>query len=407
MDEEIDVTLTDELMAPARDLLPDVVELRRNLHLHPELGLELPRTQEAVLAALEGVGLEVRTGDRLSSVVADLEGGLPGPTVLLRGDMDALPMPEDTGLPYASTVDGTMHACGHDAHTAMLVGAARLLAARRSELPGRVRFMFQPGEEGDGGAVHMIDEGVLDGVDGAFALHVAPNLWSGMVAYRPGPAMASADVIELSITGRGGHASTPHWACDPVPAAAETVLALQSMVTRTVDAFDPAVLTITQLSSGTTNNVIPESAHLTGTLRAVSERTRHAVWERIGTVAEGVAAAHGCTASLTIHEGYPVTVNDGRFARFAAGVARTVVGDGKVVEMPAPVMGAEDFSYVLQRVPGAMVFLGVCPPEHTDPFSAPACHSNRMVLHEDAMAAGIALHAAVATTYLERGGRLD
>jgi hippurate hydrolase len=338
--------------------------------------------------------------------VADLDGGLDGPTILLRGDMDALPMPEDTGLPYASTVEGTMHACGHDAHTAMLVGAARLLAARRAELPGRVRFMFQPGEEGDGGAVHMIDEGVLDGVDGAFALHVAPNLWSGMVAYRPGPAMASADVVEISVTGRGGHASTPHWANDPVPVAAEIVLALQAMVTRTVDAFDPAVLTITQLSSGTTNNVIPESAQLTGTLRAVSERTRHAVWERIRRVVDGVAAAHDCTAELAVLEGYPVTVNDPRFARFAADVAASTVGAGKVVEMPAPVMGAEDFSYVLQRVPGAMVFLGVCPPEHADPFTAPACHSNRMVLHEDAMAAGIALHAAVATTFLERGGHL-
>jgi hippurate hydrolase len=400
------VTLIDELMVPARDLLPAAVELRRSLHLHPELGLDLPRTQEAVLASLEGLGLAIRRGERLSSVVADLDGGLDGPTILLRGDMDALPMPEDTGLPYASTVEGTMHACGHDAHTAMLVGAARLLAARRAELPGRVRFMFQPGEEGDGGAVHMIDEGVLDGVDGAFALHVAPNLWSGMVAYRPGPAMASADVVEISVTGRGGHASTPHWANDPVPVAAEIVLALQAMVTRTVDAFDPAVLTITQLSSGTTNNVIPESAQLTGTLRAVSERTRHAVWERIRRVVDGVAAAHDCTAELAVLEGYPVTVNDPRFARFAADVAASTVGAGKVVEMPAPVMGAEDFSYVLQRVPGAMVFLGVCPPEHADPFTAPACHSNRMVLHEDAMAAGIALHAAVATTFLERGGHL-
>ena len=395
------MALTD-LLAPAADLLPGVVELRRQLHLHPELGLELPRTQAAVVEQLEALGLEVRVGDRLSSVVADIEGGRPGPTVLLRGDMDALPMPEDTGLEFASQVDGTMHACGHDAHTAMLVGAARLLVANKDQLPGRVRLMFQPGEEGPGGAPLMIREGVLDGVDAAFALHVAPNLWSGMVAWKAGPVMASADVVEIKVHGRGGHASTPHWAVDPVPVACEIVLALQQMVTRTVDVFDPAVLTVAQLEAGTTDNVIPESARLVGTLRAVSERTRHEVWERISQVADGIAAAHGCTADVEIAQGYPVTHNDPGFASFASGVAAELLGAGKVVEMPAPVMGAEDFSYVLQNVPGAMLYLGVCPPAHENPFVAPACHSNRMVLHEDAMTAGVALHAAVATAYLER-----
>ncbi len=397
-------TLTDDLLGPARDLLPEVVELRRTLHRHPELGLDLPRTQAAVLDALDGLGLELTVGERLSSVVADLDGGRPGPTILLRGDMDALPMPEDTGLDFASTVDNTMHACGHDAHTAMLVGAARLLAARRDELAGRVRFMFQPGEEGSGGAAIMIDDGVLDGVDGAFAIHVAPNVPAGIVAWKPGAAMASADEIEIVVTGRGGHASTPQWAADPVPATCELVLALQSMVTRTVDVFDPAVLTVAQVTAGTTHNVIPESARLYGTLRAVSERTRRAVWERIRVVADGVAAAHGCTAQVDIVQGYPVTTNDATFARFAAGVVDDRLGPGRSYQMPSPVMGAEDFSYVLQEVPGAMVFLGVCPPEHADPFSAPACHSNRMVLHEDVMADGIALHAAVATTFLARGG---
>ncbi|MFN7148127.1 MAG: M20 family metallopeptidase [Microthrixaceae bacterium] len=397
-------TLTDDLLGSARDLLPEVVELRRTLHRHPELGLDLPRTQAAVLDALDGLGLELTVGERLSSVVADLDGGRRGPTILLRGDMDALPMPEDTGLDFASTVDNTMHACGHDAHTAMLVGAARLLAARREELAGRVRFMFQPGEEGSGGAAIMIDDGVLDGVDGAFAIHVAPNVPAGIVAWKPGAAMASADEIEIVVTGRGGHASTPQWAADPVPATCELVLALQSMITRTVDVFDPAVLTVAQVTAGTTHNVIPETARLYGTLRAVSERTRHAVWERIHTVADGVAAAHGCTAQVDIVKGYPVTTNDAQFAAFAAGVVDERLGLGRSFQMPSPVMGAEDFSYVLQKVPGAMVFLGVCPPDHADPFSAPACHSNRMILHEDVMADGIALHAAIATTFLERRG---
>jgi amidohydrolase len=388
------------LMDAARHLLPGVVELRRSLHRHPELGLDLPRTQSAVLAALDGLGLDVRVGEGLSSVVADLDGGRPGPTILLRGDMDALPMPEDTGLEFASEVHNTMHACGHDAHTAMLVGAARMLAEMRDELPGRVRFMFQPGEEGDGGAVLMIEQGVLEGVDGAFALHVAPNVPSGVVAWKPGPAMASADVVRITVTGKGGHASTPHWATDPVPVACEIVMALQSMVTRTVDAFDPAVLTVAMLRAGTTDNVIPETAELTGTLRAVSESTRHAMWERIERVANGVAAAHDCTARFEVKKGYPVTVNDREFATFAASVVDDRFGPGRSYEMSSPVMGAEDFSYVLQHVPGAMLFLGVCPPENTNPFAAPACHSNRMVLHEDVMADGMALHVAVALAFL-------
>ncbi|MFM7063210.1 MAG: M20 family metallopeptidase [Actinomycetes bacterium] len=391
-----------DLLAPATDLLPGVVDLRRRLHLHPEIGLDLPRTQAAVVEQLEALGLSVRTGDRLTSVVADIEGGRPGPTVLLRGDMDALPMPEDTGLEFSSQVDGTMHACGHDAHTAMLVGAARLLVANKDQLAGRVRLMFQPGEEDPGGAPLMIREGVLDGVDAAFALHVAPNLWSGMIAYKAGPVMASSDVMVLHVHGRGGHASTPHWATDPVPVACEIVLALQQMVTRTVNVFDPAVVTVAQLDAGSTDNVIPESARLVGTIRAVSETTRHEVWDRIRQVADGIAAAHGCTATVKIIEGYPVTRNDPGFTEFAVGVADELLGPGRTVEMPAPVMGSEDFSYVLQQVPGAMLYLGVCPPEHENPFVAPACHSNRMVLHEDAMATGVALHAAVATAYLGR-----
>jgi len=399
--------IDEDLLDTARALLPDVVDLRRRLHQHPELGLELPRTQSAVLDALEGLGLEISVGERLSSVVADLEGGAPGPTILLRGDMDALPMPEDTGLDFASTVDNTMHACGHDAHTAMLVGAARLLADRRDEFAGNVRFMFQPGEEGSGGAALMIDEGVLDDVDAAFAIHIAPNVPSGIVAWRPGAAMASADELTITVTGRGGHASSPHWALDPVPVACELVLALQSMITRTVDAFDPAVLTIAQIAAGTVNNVIPESVVMHGTLRAVSERTRHEVWERIRKVADGVASAHGAAVEVGIKQGYPVTVNDARFAAFAGSVVDDRLGPGRSFQLPNPVMGAEDFSYVLDRVPGAMVFLGVCPPDHPNPFDAPSCHSNRMILHEDNMADGIALHAAVATTYLERGGDIS
>jgi hippurate hydrolase len=389
------------LMAEVRELLPDTVQLRRRIHREPELGLDLPLTQAKVIDALADLDLEITTGTALSSVVATLTGDGPGPTIVLRGDMDALPMPEDSGEPFASEREGVMHACGHDAHVAMLVGAARLLHARRSELRGAVKFFFQPGEEGHHGARHAIEEGLLrdPDVDAGFALHIIPNRPSGSFATRPGPLMAAADVIRVTVTGQGGHASMPHGATDPVPVACEIVGALQTLITRTVDVFKPAVLTVASIHAGTTNNVIPERAELLGTLRTVDERTRSEVHEGIERVATGVAGAHGCGAVVEIEKGYPVTVNDPGFTDFATGVLRDLVGEANVAIMKAPIMGAEDWSYVLREVPGAMVYLGVCP-EGESPHQAHACHSNRMRLDEDAMAAGIAAHAAVALSYL-------
>jgi amidohydrolase len=397
----------DDLLADAERVLPDAIELRRAIHHHPELGLVLPRTQAAIVDALRDLELDIRTGEGVSSVVADLNGtaNRDGPVILLRADMDALPMPEDTGLPYASEVDGSMHACGHDAHVAMLVGAARLLAQRTDDVHGTVRFMFQPGEEGFHGARHMIDAGLLDSpnVDAAFALHVAPNLPSGSISTRGGALMASADVIDVVVTGKGGHASTPYLANDPMPVAAEIVQALQVMVTRRINTFDPVVVTIAQMTAGTTSNVIPESVHLVGTLRAVSESGRSLASAGIRRVATSIAQAHEMHADVTIVPGYPVTVNDDGFAKFALGVGRDLVGDALVLEMPTPAMGAEDFSYVLQQRPGALVFLGVCPPGER-PKHAHSCHSNRMVLDENGMRTGIAMHAAIALSYLDDHG---
>lgn len=369
----------------------------------------LPKTQATVLDAIDHLGLRVSTGTSVSSVVADLEMG-DGPVVLLRGDMDALPMPEDTGLEYASEVDGCMHACGHDAHTAMLVGAAHLLHARRDALPGTVRFMFQPGEEGHHGARFMIDEGVLDdvgngadGVAAAFALHVSPNLPSGSLWTRGGPLMASADVLEIKVTGKGGHASTPYLANDPMPIAAEIVQALQVMVTRRINTFDPVVVTITKIRSGTADNVIPETVDMLGTLRAVSENSRGIAIDAMEQLVAGIAGAYGMRAELTVHRGYPVTINHDESAGFSNAVATGLVGAEHAGMMPAPVMGAEDFSYVLQRRPGAMSFLGVCPPgEH--PARAHACHSNRMTLDEEAMSVGAAMYASLAIEYLASRG---
>ncbi|AIR96446.1 M20 metallopeptidase family protein [Streptomyces glaucescens] len=392
------------LLAEARALLPGIVAVRRALHRMPELGLHLPHTQQAVLAALDGLGLTVGTGERLSSVTAVLEGGRPGPTVLLRADMDALPQQEDTGLDFASEVPGAMHACGHDLHTAMLVGAARLLAARRAELAGRVLFMFQPAEESDGGAQYMIDEGLLDTPDGAriaaaFALHVTTRFESGTLHLRPGPTFAASDQIHLTVRGRSGHASAPHVSLDPVPVACEIVQALQTLTTRTVDIFDPAVITIASIRAGTTTNIIPETAELHGTFRTLTPRTRHRVREGIDRVARHVAAAHGATVDVDLIEGYPPVVNDETVAAAVRDTAAGLLGADRVHRLPQPFMGAEDFSYVLRRVPGTMVFLGARRPG--DPAeNAPDCHSNRVVFDEPALATGAALHAAVALGYL-------
>jgi amidohydrolase len=402
------------LLADAGALLDDVVALRRDLHRRPELGLDLPCTQARVLEALDGLPLTIALGGRQSSIAADLVGDRPGPTVLLRADMDALPMAEDTGLDFASTVEGAMHACGHDAHTAMLAGAARLLADRRGELGGRVRFFFQPGEEGGGGAQIGIEDGVLDadcgagadaGADGggagggavsyAFAIHQTPSMPSGTVATRPGPLLASADTFTVTVRGRGGHASMPHHANDPIPVACEIVQALQTWVTRRVDVFTPAVITVARIRAGSTSNVIPEKARLEGTIRAVSPRVRGEAHAAVHRIAEHLAAAHDMAADVAVADGYPVTANNPAAAADTLATARWLLGDDQAVESPSPVMGAEDFSYVLERVPGAMAFLGTRP-AGVSPAEVAPNHSNRMVLDEDALAAGVALYAAVA-----------
>ncbi|MEV0372935.1 M20 family metallopeptidase [Streptomyces sp. NPDC050636] len=392
------------LLAEARRLLPGVIAVRRAIHRVPELDLHLPRTQQAVLRALDGLGLSVSTGERLSSVVATLEGARPGRTVLLRADMDALPQHEETGLDFASEVPGAMHACGHDAHVAMLIGAARLLAARRAQLAGRVVFMFQPAEESGGGAQHMIDEGVLGtpdgrGVDAAFALHITTRFETGTVHLRPGPMFAASDLMHLTVRGRSGHASAPQRALDPVPVACEIVQALQTMVTRTVSVFDPAVVTVAAIRAGTTTNIIPDTAEIHGTFRTLSPATRQVVRDGIARVAHHVAAAHGVTVDVDLTESYPPVVNDTAFAGLVHDTAVTVLGPARVQRLPEPSMGAEDFSYVLRRVRGAMAFLGARP-DGAPAEGAPDCHSSRVVFDEDALATGTALHAAVAVRHL-------
>lgn len=398
-------TLADE----ARDHLSGAVALRRALHEWPEIGNHLPVTREQVLQALDGLPLELTLHETTSGIAATLEGEHAGPTMLLRGDMDALPMPEDTGLDFTSRVDGAMHACGHDTHVAMLVGAARLLSQHRDRLHGRVLFMFQPGEEGHHGAQHMIDEGLFDvgtrsdgsasPITGAFAIHTTSSLPTGFVSTRGGPLMASSDSFVVRIVGKGGHASEPFRTLDPVPAACEIVQALQSMVTRRVNVFNPSILTVTRLQAGTASNVIPEVAEIGGTIRAISESTRRSVHDGLRRVAEGIAAAHGLEVEVDLLIGYDVTVNDHDYASTAGRLARRVAGADRFIELPNPVMGAEDFGVVLERVPGALVFLGATPSDRNPATAAPN-HSNRVYYDEAAMSTGIALYSAAALDHL-------
>ncbi|MFC5832173.1 M20 metallopeptidase family protein [Nonomuraea insulae] len=388
----------------AQDMRDQLVQLRHSLHTTPELGLHLPRTQEKVLAALEGLPLEIKTGNALSSVTAVLRGGRPGPAVLLRGDMDALPVTEKNDLPYASQLPGQMHACGHDLHTAMLTGAAHLLSARREELAGDVIFMFQPGEEGHDGAKHMIGEGVLEAAGArpvaAYGLHVVSSVFPrGLFTSRPGPLMAAADTFCVTVKGRGGHGSTPHRALDPIQAGCEMVTALQTMVTRTFDVFDPVVVTVGSFHGGVADNVISDEARFDATVRTFSKENRTLVKRRLVEVVQGIAAAHGLEVEASFGMGYPVTVNDQGEADFAGRTADELFGPGRYFVTPQPIMGSEDFSYVLEAVPGAFVFLGACPPDR-DPATAPYNHSPEAVFDDSVLPDGAALYASLAFSRL-------
>jgi hippurate hydrolase len=400
--------MLETLVTEAGDLSDRIVALRRAIHAEPEIGLHTPKTRDKIRAALAHLPLEWREGPSTSGLVATLEGGQPGHSVLLRGDMDALPMPEETGLHFASTIPGAMHACGHDTHVAMLAGAAELLCARRGALAGEVRFMFQPGEEGYHGARFMLQDGLLGGSpeyplpDAAFALHIMPNARHGLVAGRQGPLMAAADQLDIVIEGRGGHASMPHQTLDPVPVACEIVLALQAMVTRKFNAADAVVVTITRMEAGTAHNVIADRVSLRGTMRSLSSEHRLRLREAVEQLAMGIAAAHGLGAEVTVTEGFPVTICDGRAVDLGEAVTREMFGDDGFQRLAAPIMGAEDFAYVLENVPGAMFFLGVAP-DGADWGACCGIHSTRMMVDETVMPRGAAFLAGLAERFLAAG----
>ncbi|QVM84319.1 M20 metallopeptidase family protein [Novosphingobium decolorationis] len=389
-----------------------IVALRRAIHAEPELGLHTPLTRDKIRAELADLPLAWEEGPSTTGLVATLQGGAgPGRSVLLRGDTDALAMPEETGLEFASTIPGVMHACGHDTHVAMLAGAARLLAEKADTLTGEVRFMFQPGEEGWHGARYMLDDGLLGGPgtaralpEAAFALHIMPNARHGMIGGRAGPLMASADQLAITVRGRGGHASMPHDTMDPMPVACEIVAAIQTMVARRFSVFDPVVVTISKITAGSAHNVIPDHVDMLGTMRSLSATNRARLREEVTALAAGIAGAHGLAAEVEIIEGFPVTVCDARAVDFGEGVARDLFGADTFERLANPIMGAEDFAYVLEKTPGAMFFLGVAA-EGDDWSQCCGIHSTRMMVDESVLPRGALFLAGLAERYLARGFR--
>lgn len=391
-----------DVNALIEQVVPEMRAFRRDLHAHPEFGHKEVRTAGRVveqLRQLDGVSWREGVGGS-TGVVAVINGESAGPVVALRADMDCLPMTEESGVAYASKTPGLMHACGHDGHTAALVGAARVLHGIRAELGGPVVLLFQPAEEGGFGGQRLCEDGALEGprVDAVFGMHNMPvaSLPFGGVGLRPGPLMGGGVNFKITVIGRGGHAAAPHRCVDPLMIGSQIVTALQSLVARGADPLESLVVSATKFHAGTANNVIPAEALIEGTIRSLSPALLESTPGRMRALVEGVAAAMGARAEVAFTPGYPVTVNDARGAAFVARVARDVAGNENVDTDYEPTLGSEDFSFYLQRRPGAFFFVGTKPAGSTD---LPFLHDARYDFNDDALPRMIALHVEIARRF--------
>ncbi len=374
----------------ALEIKDEIIAWRRDFHMHPELKYEEERTSGIVEEHLSEWGYRIKRAG--TGIIADVGSGEK--TIALRADMDALPVQEENDVPYKSRVPGKMHACGHDAHTAMLLGAAKIIAEHREELNGRVRLIFQPAEEGGNGALKMIEAGALEGVDAIFGLHVWIDLPSGVVGIREGPFMAGAGIFNAKIRGKGGHGASPHQTIDPIPIAAEAILALQTIVSRNVPPVETGVVSVTAVNAGTAFNVIPEEVEMKGTIRFFKDEIGQLIEKRMREVLSGVTAAHGASHELSIEELVPPTVNDRKMAQFAREVARKYgIKHGDV----EPTMGAEDFAFYLQKVPGAFLTLGI---RNEEKGIIHPHHHPRFDVDEDVLHIGTAMEVALAFEFL-------
>lgn len=384
----------------AREIFPKLVDIRRSIHAHPELGFEEVRTSALVAKTLRSLGLKVQTGVAGTGVVGLLEGKKRGPVVAIRGDMDALPITELNRVPYRSKISGRMHACGHDAHTTMALGAAMLLAPLKKELEGSVKFIFEPSEERNPpGAQELIKAGVLENprVDAIFGLHVFARAEAGKVGFRAGPMMASADEFYVVIKGKGGHGALPHLTIDPVVVAAELIIALQKVVSRGINPFHPGVLTIGKIEGGTAQNIIPDEVRLAGTLRSMDERWRKNAQRLIQRTVKGVTSAAGARYSLEIREGAPVLINDPRLTQFASSMCSEYIGARNVFTVE-PVMGGESFGYFLKEVPGTFFRLGIANRKRGIVHDI---HTARFNIDEQSLKIGAGFLAYLADQYLQ------
>jgi hippurate hydrolase len=395
-----------ELADEAQGYLAPLREVRRDIHRRPELGLDLPETLDRVLASIDELGLEVTRSSTISSAVVRIVGDRPGPTVVLRADLDALALHEDTGLDYASEIPGRMHACGHDLHAAIGVGAIHLLATHKDRLAGEVLFLLQPGEEGDNGADRMLDEGALGLASGelvgSYALHVTTSQALGTIWTRPGPLMAGSATLDVTVNGRGGHGSAPQLALDPIQVVAEIITGLQTMVTRRFSAFDPVIITVGWIRGGEvgTNNVIPNTASFGATIRTFSDASLAAIERYSIDLVDGIASAHGLTAESTFLSVTAPVINDVRHTELAERVAVEMFGSERFTTAATPIGGAEDFAAILHAVPGAFIFVGACPPE-LDPATAPYNHSNLALFDDSVLPDAAAYLAALAFARLD------
>lgn len=392
-----------QFLGMARELLPELVRLRRQIHQNPELGFEEHRTARLVAETLRELNIEVTEGIAKTGVVGLLKGQEDGRVVALRADMDALPLEEKTGLPFASRNQGVMHACGHDAHTAMLLGAAMLLSQVRDRLPGRVKFIFQPCEESPpGGAQGMIQEGVLDKpkVGGIFGLHVNPLMPAGTIGLKEGTVMAAADMFKLVIKGKGGHGATPHHTVDSIVVAAHVIQALQTIPSRYVDPVKPVVLSIGTIHGGTKSNIIAGEVKLSGTVRTLDPSLRERIPELMEKMIKGVSSAFGAECSFEYERGFPPVVNHSQMVELVRRAAAKIVGSKRCFPIKQPSMGGEDFAYYVQRVPGAFFHLGVAKKEGPNyPW-----HHPQFDIAEEALPVGAAILAQIAVDFLRRQG---
>jgi amidohydrolase len=389
----------DDIIKKAEELKQKMIDLRRDFHQYPELGLQEFNTAKKVEGVLKGLGIETKMLVKGTGVRGYLKGSRPGKTISLRADMDALPIQEETDLPYQSQNKGVMHACGHDAHIAMLLGAATILSEMKKELKGNVAFIFQPAEEIGAGAKAMVEEGVLEGVDRIFGLHVYSILPFGTLGYRPGPLMAAGDFFDVKITGKGGHGGLPHLTVDPIVIAANAISTLQTIVSREVDPVESAVISICKMNGGEAYNVIPETATFGGTIRSHKPELREGLPRRIKEILDGLVSGMRGSYELTLMSKFPATINDEEMTAFVVKVAKEILGEDKL-SLLRPLMGSEDFSFYLQKVPGTFAFLGV---ENKDKGIIYPHHHPKFNIDEDILPLGTALHVAVALEYLKGG----